>query len=1144
MAMKKFKYDVFISYSHKNEVWVMSMLLPRLENAGLKVCIDSRDFEPGKPALLNMQDSIKASRKTLLVLTSNWVKSEWTLFESLLTGTKDPAGLRRRTIPLRLEECKLPEFISMLTWIDFTRADKLDFSWQQLLAALVKSSQRKSKQPGKSLLTSNRIRVRLLVDGEISNFDQSQRIDLVSVVAELLEIEKAEVEILRVIAGSVVVEIEIPYTAGEKLLKLSIYDKGRLSNYGIKVLHIEMLPPPGNLPASSRMPHIRNALFTGRIEELHSLANALLYQSSESALITQAVQGMGGIGKTQLAVEFAYRYGRYYQGIHWLNLVDPTTLDSEIALCGREMALENWPDDQPSQIILTLHEWKTNGPRLLILDNFEDVAGANAVLPRLMHSNLRLLITSRRTDWPTTIGLSSIPLDIFNKEESLAFLKRSLKKRDDKEDDLNTLAARLGYLPLALELAARYLNDHPRLQIYLYLEQTKLAFDHPSMKEWRKDLPAPTQHDLDLQRTFALSWKTVKDEITRKIFQMAGYLAPNTPIPLEVFEKALEISTETCDACLSLLYGLGLLKQSENGQPAIHPLLAEYARSLDQETSAIRRLAVTLSANAKETNNRVDLTSKFSLYTPIFPHVHTVAEYAEKAKLETAGNLWNSFGYHSHRLADYSSAKIAFESALHIDEIALSENLPRVATILNNLGWAKKDLKDLNGAKTEFNRALRIDKTAFGVDHPRVGRDFNNLGWVLKDLGKLKNAKEAFERALHIDEAAFGVDDLRAAIDVNNLGLVLKDLGKLDEAKIAFERALSIFEQHFGKNHPKVATVIGNQGVVMQAVSDVTGVEADFQEHLGQDQLNIATVVDNLGWVLKDLGDLNGAKAAYERALRIDKAACGNRHPKVAIDMKDLGWVSKDLGRLEEAKVYFEQALEIDKVAYDENHLKIAKDLNNIGWVSKDLGRLEEAKVYFEQALEIDNDNKLTHGYGPVARDMNNIGWVLKDLGKLEEAKVYFERALEIDINALGKDHPWVALDFNNLGWVLKDLGDLGGAKAAFEQALQIDKAAFRSEHVAIDLNNLGLVLKDLGDLNGAKAAFEEALQIDEAAFGKNHSKVASDNNNLGLVLKNMGRLEEARIVFEQALFIFEQHFDSHHPNIEIVKKQLRSLNK
>lgn len=132
-----FEYDVFISYSHKDETWVTETLLPTLEKTGLRVCIDYRDFVAGKPALINMQDAARKSRHTLLILTPDWVKSEWTLYESLLTRTSDPAGLQRRTIPLRLQPCEdLPEFISMLTWVDFTRPDRYDIAWRQLLIAL------------------------------------------------------------------------------------------------------------------------------------------------------------------------------------------------------------------------------------------------------------------------------------------------------------------------------------------------------------------------------------------------------------------------------------------------------------------------------------------------------------------------------------------------------------------------------------------------------------------------------------------------------------------------------------------------------------------------------------------------------------------------------------------------------------------------------------------------------------------------------------------------------------------------------------------------------------------------------------------------------------------------------------------------
>jgi len=113
-------YDAFISYSHVDTEWVQSELLPQLEKAGLKVCIDSRDFEIGVPSLVNMERAVDNSRHTLIVLTPAWVESQWTEFESLLAGTSDPAGRRRRLIPLMLKPCTLPTRIAMLTYADFT----------------------------------------------------------------------------------------------------------------------------------------------------------------------------------------------------------------------------------------------------------------------------------------------------------------------------------------------------------------------------------------------------------------------------------------------------------------------------------------------------------------------------------------------------------------------------------------------------------------------------------------------------------------------------------------------------------------------------------------------------------------------------------------------------------------------------------------------------------------------------------------------------------------------------------------------------------------------------------------------------------------------------------------------------------------
>jgi hypothetical protein len=120
--MADYEYDIFISYSHRDGAWVTTELLPRLEGAGLRVCIDERDFKIGTPSLVNMENAVDHSRHTLIVLTPAWVESAWTEFESLLIGVADPAGRRRRMLPVMLERCTPPARIAILTYADFTNA--------------------------------------------------------------------------------------------------------------------------------------------------------------------------------------------------------------------------------------------------------------------------------------------------------------------------------------------------------------------------------------------------------------------------------------------------------------------------------------------------------------------------------------------------------------------------------------------------------------------------------------------------------------------------------------------------------------------------------------------------------------------------------------------------------------------------------------------------------------------------------------------------------------------------------------------------------------------------------------------------------------------------------------------------------------
>lgn len=135
-AKPPFAYDVFISYSSQDKSWVRGELLPKLDAAGLKTFIDFRDFDIGAPSITEMERGVLTSRKTLLVLTPAYLKSQWTEFENLMLQSSDPANRLRKLIPLLKEKCELPLRIGMLTYVDFTDPNELDLAWQKLLRGL------------------------------------------------------------------------------------------------------------------------------------------------------------------------------------------------------------------------------------------------------------------------------------------------------------------------------------------------------------------------------------------------------------------------------------------------------------------------------------------------------------------------------------------------------------------------------------------------------------------------------------------------------------------------------------------------------------------------------------------------------------------------------------------------------------------------------------------------------------------------------------------------------------------------------------------------------------------------------------------------------------------------------------------------
>jgi hypothetical protein len=367
-------------------------------------------------------------------------------------------------------------------------------------------------------------------------------------------------------------------------------------------LPLDTTPDPALLPPGSRMQLLRNPLFVGREADLKAIAKNL--KGGGAAAITT---GIGGVGKTQLASEFAHRYGQFFAGgVFWLSFADPTGIDAEIAACGGVGAMELYTDahslTQAEQVAKVRAEWALSIPRLLIFDNCDDLPGTTAetlLAQRMPKSGgCRILVTSRRGQWPRGLGIAALPLSVLSRAESIALLRSH--RGDISDDEVDAIANELGDLPLALSLAGSYLETYRdetfgAPNTYLANLQKQLL-DHRSMQGAGAG-PSLTGHELNVRATFNLSYQRLDtaepiDALAIDALARAAYLAPGEPFPRELLLATLgdraddeETAARRADA-LRRLHALGLLEQNDDDYVRLHPLLAIFAQELDSDSTA------------------------------------------------------------------------------------------------------------------------------------------------------------------------------------------------------------------------------------------------------------------------------------------------------------------------------------------------------------------------------------------------------------------------------------------------------------------------------------------------------------------------------------------------------------------------------
>jgi tetratricopeptide (TPR) repeat protein len=635
---------------------------------------------------------------------------------------------------------------------------------------------------------------------------------------------------------------------------------------------------------------------------------------------------MGGVGKTQLAVEYIYRHKPDYRVIWWIHSEEPATMAADYAGLADDLDLPEKDSIDQSETVRAVKRWlEHNSSWLLIFDNANDQRD-NAHDQRTIRDYIpqggagHVIITSRNPDWSGVAGL--LPVKEFDRADSIKFLCKRTGQDDRGAADV--LADELGDLPLALEQAGAYIETTGTT-----LTDYQELFQSRRRELWEDETPP-----LDYPDSVATTWSIAMEEVSKKspaaadLLNLCAFLAPDE-IPLEMLGEGAEHIPEplasTASDRLAMNRAIRVLRRyslidASDESLSVHRLVQAVVRDRlgeDEEKrwteTAVRLLSAAFPLESEDVRT-------WHRCSRLLPHALAAIAHAESREVasEEMSLILNQTGLYLLGRAEFVEAIAHLEWAVIIAEKVYGRDHPVVAIRVNNLGGVLRALGDLHRVKECFERALAIDEEVYDMDHPSVGRDVNNLGLVLQDLGDLYGAKECFELALKTGEAVYDRIHPEVAIRVNNLGRVLQALNDLPGAKECFERALKIDEEVYGRDHHEVATV-----------------------------------VNNLGLVLCDLGDPRAAKDHFERALAIDEKVYGRDHPEVAIDVNNLGGVLNSLGDLEAAKDHFERALAIDEKAYGRNNLMVATIANNLGSVLYDLGDLPAAKECLERALEM-----------------------------------------------------------------------------------------------------------------------------------------------------------------------------------------------
>lgn len=828
-----------------------------------------------------------------------------------------------------------------------------------------------------------------------------------------------------------------------------------------------LIPPNSPLPPCSYIPLRSNPYFVGRADVLQTVSRALKKPPAIAIGQTVVITGIGGMGKTQLAVEFVHRYGCYFQGgVFWINFADADTVPTQVAICGDAEHLALSPNfhklDLENQIKLVKKAWFQAIPRLLIFDNCESEALLEKWRPR--SGCCYIIITSRRGKWSPTSGVTQIPLRVLSRAESVQLLQWF--RADLREDEANAIAATVGDLPLALYMAGSYLHTYQHdITPAAYLTELSSGRDqdilaHPSFQSVSSF--SSTQHSLTVAHALAISYEKLdsqseRDALARQLLIRAAQFAPGEPIPREFLAASVTAPTLAISDALRRLANVGLVTEKVDGGIRLHQLVVEFAKSriIDQAAqTGVERGILTI---LKRINEREDQTPLRAWES----HVRYVTNIARSREDGLAATLCREFGEYLRLRWKYIGAREYLEDALDKCERIFGTDHVETAQTMKALGLLVGVWGEHEKAQRYLEMAVKIHENALGRAHPFTAEALNDLGFVLMRMGNLEIARLPLEQALAIREAVLGVDHPLTAHTLHQIGLWHSVVGNYREAQTCWEKVLHIRQKAMGVDHPLTA-----------------------------DDLNA------VGHILIQRGRYDEARPYYEKALAIRERVFGPEHPLTAHSLNNLGRLFCDLAEYEQARRYLTRALSIGEavIAVDSSLMGslMGALFRSMGVLLFETGEYAKAVLQLRQSL-LFFENTVGADHHLVATSFCYLGRTQQKMGQGAEARASFINSLQIRRRKLGKGHPDTARALHYLGVLLHEEGNVDGAVEHLESALTVLRQKLDAHHpfIADTLFHLALLYREIGN-EEAEAYLERAHSIYESALGGKHPKTVA----------------------------------------------------